>query len=227
MLPDEWEQIYLEILEDFEYDRSSDENSARLLKALMVNSDLISDDDVPMQKKATVFGGSDDLEKEIRSTAPRGTLIASGSTVGILEGFGIFPDIVVTDLDGDIRPQIEASGKGAVTFMHAHGDNTHLIQQYANDFLGPVILTTQSAPDNILSNYGGFTDGDRAVCIARHFGAKDILLLGFDFDRPSTKNGSDMMVKANKLWWAKRIIFDHNEQGVSIRMPDDSFYKEK
>ena len=191
MLPEEWEPIYEEILEDFGYDRTSDENSARLLKAVMMNSDLIFDDDIVMQTKATVFGCSDDLEKDIKTVPPRGTLIASGSSVRRLKEAGILPDIVVTDLDGEIEAQIEASKMGAVTFIHAHGDNSELIQKYAQEFIGPVVLTTQSRPDNIVSNYGGFTDGDRAVCIARHFGAKDILLLGFDFDKPSAKEMSD------------------------------------
>ena len=225
MLPDDWEPIYEEILEDFGYNRTSDENSARLLKAIMMNSDLISDDDISMHKKATVFGCSDDLEKDIASTPPRGTLIASGPSAGRLKELGITPDIVVTDLDGDIGPQIEASKKGAVTFIHAHGDNSELIQKYAQDFLGPVVLTTQSRPDNILSNYGGFTDGDRAVCIARHFGAKNILLLGFDFEKPSKKDGSDPKIKAKKLWWAKNIIFDHNYPGVSLISPHTLYKK--
>jgi len=221
MLPEEWEPIYEEILEDFGYDRTSDENSARLLKAVMMNSDLIFDDDIVMQTKATVFGCSDDLEKDIKTVPPRGTLIASGSSVRRLKEAGILPDIVVTDLDGEIEAQIEASKMGAVTFIHAHGDNSELIQKYAQEFIGPVVLTTQSRPDNIVSNYGGFTDGDRAVCIARHFGARDILLLGFDFDRPSAKEMSDPMVKAMKLRWAKKIIFSHNEKGISIRCPVD------
>ncbi|MCL2032525.1 MAG: DUF115 domain-containing protein [Methanomassiliicoccaceae archaeon] len=219
MLPEDWEPIYNEILEDFGYDPLTDESSARMLKALMLNSYLISDDDVVMQRKATVFGNSDDLKKDIASAAPRGTLIASGSSVAVLREMSVAPDIVVTDLDGEIGPQIEASKKGAVTFIHAHGDNTHLIQRYAQDFLGPVVLTTQSRPDNVVSNYGGFTDGDRAVCIARHFGAKEILLLGFDFSTPSSKEGSDRMIKAKKLWWAKKIIFDHNEPDVSVETP--------
>jgi len=219
MLPEDWEPLYREILEDLGYDRSSDESSARMLKAVMVNSDLILDDDVKMQKKATVFGCSDGLEGDILAAAPRGTLIASGSSVGRLERIGVTPDIVVTDLDGDIGPQIDASKRGAVTFIHAHGDNPHLIQRYAQEFLGPVVLTTQSRPDNLVSNYGGFTDGDRAVCIARHFGAEDILLLGFDFETPSKKDGSDPRAKAKKLRWAKRIIFDCNGPGVSIEMP--------
>ncbi|MCL1979287.1 MAG: DUF115 domain-containing protein [Methanomassiliicoccaceae archaeon] len=219
MLPEDWEPIYEEILEEFGYDRSYDESSVRLLKALMMNSDLISDDEISVQRDVTVFGCSDSLEGDIGSAAPRGTLIASGSSVGTLKKMGIFPDIIVTDLDGDIGPQTEASQRGAVTFIHAHGDNSELIQRYAQEFLGPVVLTTQSRPDNIVSNYGGFTDGDRAVCIARHFGAENILLLGFDFDRPSEKEGTDPKVKAMKLRWAKKIIFDHNRKGVSFEMP--------
>jgi uncharacterized Rossmann fold enzyme len=185
----------------------------------MMNSDLISDDDIRIEKKVTVFGGSDRLEEDIRSAAPRGTLIASGSAVGRLNDMGIVPEIVVTDLDGDIGPQIEASKAGAITFILAHGDNPGLVQKYAQDFLGPIVLTTHSRPDNIVSNYGGFTDGDRAVCIARHFGAKNILLLGFDFENPSKKEGSDRKTKAAKLWWAKKIIFGHNDTGVTIEMP--------
>jgi len=227
MLPEDWDPIYREILEDFGYDRISDESSARLLKAVMMNSDLISDDDIVMQTTATIFGGSDELEKDIGAVSPRGTLIASGSSVLRLKEMGIVPDIVVTDLDGEILSQIEASKTGAVTFIHAHGDNSELIQKYAQEFIGPVVLTTQSRPDNIVSNYGGFTDGDRAVCIARHFGAKDILLLGFDFDTPSKKDTSDPKVKAMKLLWAKKIIFDHNDKGTLIRRPVDLIYRTK
>lgn len=227
MLPEEWEPIYRKILEEFKYDRASDESSARMLKAIMMNSDLISDEEVLMQRKATVFGCSDDLEKDVSTVLPQGTLIASGSSLSRLKEMDIVPDIVVTDLDGEIIPQIEASKAGVVTFIHAHGDNSELIQRYASKFLGPVILTTQSRPDDILSNYGGFTDGDRAVCIARHFGAKDILLSGFDFNKPSNKDGSDPKIKTMKLLWAKMIIFDHNEPGISIRCPVDLIYNNK
>ena len=185
----------------------------------MMNSDLVNDDEIHVQRTATVFGNSGSLKNDITLMKPRGTLIASGSSVEKLMEMNILPDIVVTDLDGEIRQQIEASKKGALTFIHAHGDNTQLIQKYAREFTGPVVLTTQSRPDNLISNYGGFTDGDRAVCIARHFGAKEILLLGFDFNEPSSKDGSDSIIKSKKLRWAEKIIFDHNEPGVKIIMP--------
>ena len=119
---------------------------------------------------------------------------------------GIVPDIVFTDLDGDIGPQLEASSRGAYTFIHAHGDNSDLIMQYAPQFKGPVVLTTQSNPELTVFNYGGFTDGDRAVCFANHFGARDIRLIGFDFDNPMPKEGSDPEMKRRKLAWAKKIL---------------------
>ncbi|MCQ2071391.1 MAG: DNA transporter, partial [archaeon] len=74
-------------------------------------------------------------------------------------------------------------------------------------FEGPVVLTTQGRPQNTVFNYGGFTDGDRCVCLAREFGATRILLYGFDFDHPTVKEGSDPSRKLAKLGWAKRIIF--------------------
>lgn len=212
----EWETLYEEILKDMGYDRSSDESSARLLKAIMLNSDLISDDEIIMDKKAAVFGNGPNLEEDIQQSQPTGTLIASGSAVGRLMETGITPDIIVTDLDGEIGPQIECNNSGSVAFIHAHGDNSELIQKYAQSFKGPVILTTQSRPDSVLSDYGGFTDGDRAVCIAEHFGAKEIFLYGFDFDRPSPKDNSDLSVKSKKLQWAKKIIFEHSDPDVRI-----------
>ena len=119
---------------------------------------------------------------------------------------GIRPDVIVTDLDGSIDEQLEASASGALTFVHAHGDNQELVMRYAGEFKGPVILTTQSTPDTVVADYGGFTDGDRAVCIAQEFGVRTVHLRGFDYLHPNPKEGSDLEVKFRKLSWAERII---------------------
>ena len=86
-----------------------------------------------------------------------------------------------------------------------------LIMRYSKKFTGKVLLTTQSRPDFVICNFGGFTDGDRAVCLARHMGARRIVLYGFDFDSPSAKDGSDPQIKRKKLSWAKRIIGDSSD----------------
>lgn len=203
-----WEPIYEDILADFGYDRSEDENTVRILKAVTLSSDLHSGDDAAelLGDVVTVVGNAPRLEDDIRDRGIHGTVLCSGSAVGRLLDAGIRPDMVFTDLDGDIGPQIEASASGAYTFIHAHGGNADLVTSYAGLFKGPVVLTTQSVPEYTVFNYGGFTDGDRAVCFADHFGVRDIRLVGFDYDNPMPKAGSDPEIKRRKLQWASRII---------------------
>ena len=92
-----------------------------------------------------------------------------------------------------------------------------LVREYAPLFTGPVVLTTQGRPENTVFNYGGFTDGDRCVCLAREFGARHILLYGFDFDNPNPKEGSDPARKLKKLAWAKRIIYSGGGKDIEDR----------
>ena len=70
----------------------------------------------------------------------------------------------------------------------------------------PLLSRSGSRPENTVFDFGGFTDGDRAVCIAQSFGVGKVVLEGFDFDNPSPKAGSDPAVKLRKLSWARRII---------------------
>ncbi len=198
----EWEPVYLEILSDFGFSRSDDEASARLLKTLMQNAELIDDEDIPLTDSAIVFGPASPSFDSMEGR----TKVAAGSATSAMMDAGVLPDIVVTDLDGRIEDQIEASRKGAVTFIHAHGDNAQAIMDHAKDFTGPVVLTTQSHPDNVIRNYGGFTDGDRAVCTMLALGVSEVELRGFDFTAPVRKEGTDMAVKMKKLQWAQRII---------------------
>jgi len=230
MLWSEWEPVYEDILEDMGFDRSSDESSAKLLKAVTQNSDIVSEDilcDV-MKLNAVVVGGNvseNDIAKikELVNTTEnierRDTvLISAGSATDLLIVNGIVPDITVTDLDGDISLQKKASDAGSLMMIHAHGDNADLIMEHAGDIRGKMIITTQSKPDALLCNFGGFTDGDRAVCTVRQFGSKNIILIGFNFDVPAHKDGIDMTVKKKKLAWAKKIIFDMNPNGVMISL---------
>lgn len=209
----EWEPLYEDILNDMGYDRSSDETSARVMKTLLCNSDLMDDDELRdmFRNEVVILGGSNaDLSK-----IPKGVVtIATGSSIPLMMSAGLVPDIIVTDLDGDVEAQKKASASGSVTVMHAHGDNIDAIMEHAKGFKGKVIMTTQSRPDLTIYNFGGFTDGDRAVCMARHFGIRKISLIGFDFDNPVAKDGSDQAVKLKKLKWAQRIIDAENRKDI-------------
>lgn len=220
MRQSDWDPVYERILADMGYSREEDESTVRVLKAVTMNSDLVDPDELigTFGRTATVFGDAPCLEDDISVRAPEGALFASGSSVRRLLALDLVPDAVVTDLDGDMESQLEASSRGAVTFIHAHGDNSDLVRRWAGSFKGPVVLTTQSRPERTVSNFGGFTDGDRAVCTAQEMGCERILLEGFDFEHPNPKEGSDPAVKLRKLAWAREII--SSLKGVSIETPD-------
>jgi hypothetical protein len=68
-------------------------------------------------------------------------------------------------------------------------------------FSGPVVGTTQSTPLAHVHNFGGFTDGDRAVFAADDLGASGITILGFDLDDTDVDP-----LKRGKLFWARRLL---------------------
>ena len=115
----------------------------------------------------------------------------------------------MTDLDSSpemLDAQLELNAKGALMVIHAHGDNNPALRKYLPHIKGRVMGTTQTEPEGRLHNFGGFTDGDRAVTMASHFGAAEIALLGFNLTTPVWKEGVDPGTKKKKLRWAERII---------------------
>jgi len=163
-----------------------------------------------------VCGGGDTLADELSSmTIDRYVVVADAAT-SIVADAGISIDMIVTDLDGIVEDQISLNSDGTLTFIHAHGDNQPALDRYVDRFVGPVVGTCQCPPPTGLCNFGGFTDGDRAACICAEFGAKEILLAGFDFDIPSSKAGKSKDVKKRKLRWAKAILEILAENGVRI-----------
>jgi uncharacterized Rossmann fold enzyme len=68
-------------------------------------------------------------------------------------------------------------------------------------FKGNVVGTTQAAPLPHVYNFGGFSDGDRAVFAADELGASKITLVGVDLDDENV----DPM-KRGKLQWARKLL---------------------
>jgi len=200
-----WEIYYDQILADFGYSREEDERAARVLSGLLEGRSSAADDLRVMieGKVVTVAGDAESLGQEVDSLA--GVVISADEATSVLLAHDVVPDAFTTDLDGKIEDLVRANLQGAVAIIHAHGDNIDALREHVGKFEGQVIGTTQAEPSEGIFDFGGFTDGDRAVFIADHFGAEEIRLAGFDFENPRKKD-KDLKVKARKLDWAYVLI---------------------
>jgi len=198
-----WEPIYLTILEDFGFSLSGDEDAAKLLAKLLSGSEnrLSAAYDLVRGRSVVVFGNAPTLDRELDICLEKDAVFvaADGATATLLRR-GIIPDIIVTDLDGSFPDILKANREGSIVVVHAHGDNLDALQRYVPQLEG-VIGTAQCRPPEGLYNFGGFTDGDRCVFLAKELGAASIKLVGFDYEDESVTPR-----KRQKLAWAKRLI---------------------
>jgi uncharacterized Rossmann fold enzyme len=204
-----WEPYYLQILYDFKFSHEEDKRSAEILSELLIKKNLVAEPELESliyRKDVIVVGGAKNLEDELNQNTSGKMIIAADGTTSTLLKKDLIPDIIVSDLDGNIDDQISANSKGAIVAIHAHGDNISQINLWTPKFEGRVIGTSQCKPPKNLYNFGGFTDGDRGVFLAHHFGAGSIKLMGFDFENVGEKPNSNKVVKQEKLKWAKKLI---------------------
>lgn len=199
----EWKRFYYKILKDFSFSEKSDAKAAEILNELLKPVDISILRKKIRGRRANVYGAGPSLEKIKKF--PRGVNIAANGAASFLLERGVVPDIIVTDLDGKIKDLLRANRKGSLVVVHAHGDNIDAIKKYAAKFK---IGTTQSKPFGSLHNFGGFTDGDRAVFLAEHFKAKKIALYGMDFRSKLGRYSfsRDSKTKRKKLLWAEKLI---------------------
>lgn len=195
----DWEPHYKEILDFFVFDRSADEEAARLLSSLMTRDNLLSLAALTCDNEVTVCGNAPRLKNELEKI--HGVLFAADAAAEVLDMHSIRPDAIFTDLDGATDRFIGMNDEGTIVVIHAHGDNMALLRQWVPRFRGPVVATTQASPLANVHNFGGFTDGDRAVFAADELGASHITLVGFDLD---DKNVEPM--KRGKLGWARKLL---------------------
>jgi len=224
----DWKPIYKRIAKDFKFPESKEKKSAETLKSLLQNKKLKPIKhlkELIENKEIIVFGAGSSLDETlIKNKADfvgKIKIVADGATSALLKE-NIWPDIIVTDLDGKISDQLHANLNGSIAIIHAHGDNLKKIQKHVPEFKGEIIGTIQINPEpyNNIHNFGGFTDGDRAVFLAAHFKAKKIYLAGFDFTGKigtySFSNKKDKTIKLKKLEWCKKLIELLNEKNHNI-----------
>ena len=205
-----WDGKYSEIVNEFKYSKQLDHEAAVILDSIMRRtvtntrmSDLISG------RTVFVIGAGSSLRSHVsKLKQSKNIKIVADSAVKLMTDAGVVPDIVVTDLDGD-ESALKKCGRGRTVFVvHAHGDNIprlYLARNFIN-YMG----TTQARPYGCMQNFGGFTDGDRAVFLASHFGARRIVLFGMDYNgrisRFSNTKKSDRELKLRKLKKSKDLL---------------------
>jgi uncharacterized Rossmann fold enzyme len=213
-----WFSWYNEILDEFGFSRVDDEESAQILDEVLETVDRLSPVDIPIKDMVIVFGAGPSLKENIKDLKTlklsKFTLIAAdGATTALLEE-DVIPDIIVTDLDGKMEDIIQANQKGSFLAVHAHGNNLDKIKEYVPG-LERVLGTTQSTPLENVYNFGGFTDGDRALYLAVELGVNFIILAGMDFGNIVTKYsrpdlgvamGKADEIKELKLKYAKKLV---------------------
>jgi uncharacterized Rossmann fold enzyme len=219
-----WMSWYQKILKDFGFKRDDDEKSAKLLNHLLKVQGGLSPADIPVKEKAMIFGAGPSLKRNIHEfqelkqfqqlKMEEFTIFAAdGATTALLEE-GLIPDVVVTDLDGKMENIFQAQKQGAVMVVHAHGDNLEKLERYVPQ-LEEIMGTTQAQPQEMVHNFGGFTDGDRAVFLAVELGVKMMILAGMDFGKTTTRYsrpelGSEVaeadQIKKLKLQYAKKLV---------------------
>lgn len=234
----EWELWYKKILDDFRFSKKVDEKSANLLSNILKREGSIKLENLvnnlPTKKVAIknfiVFGAGPSIKSHIKYIKENLDIndyiliAADGSTTALLEE-KIIPDIVVTDLDGKLEDLLLANDLGSFFVIHAHGNNSDEILKHTSKFK-KVLGTTQSKPVANLYNFGGFTDGDRAVFLAIALGAEKIFLAGMDFgkfvtsySRPDMNIKIDIAdeIKQKKLKYAEQLIeWIKNNENVDI-----------
>lgn len=194
-----WEPYYCEILEYFGFDREQDEEAARVLASLMTRDNILSLTALTCGNDVTVCGNAPCLKDELDTI--RGVVFAADAAVEVLDAHNIRADAVFTDLDGATDRLLDLNESGTIVVIHAHGDNILLLRHWVPRFKGPVVATTQSTPFQNIYNFGGFSDGDRAVFAADELGADHITIIGFDLDDDQVDP-----IKRGKLFWARKLL---------------------
>jgi|YelNatPaOPRAMG01_1025707.scaffolds.fasta_scaffold05393_12 uncharacterized Rossmann fold enzyme len=201
---DLWNTYYRSICSDLGIDSQTDYDSAFSLNSLIEKRKPVWIQE-NLTDRVYVVGNGPDVEHVLKDLNMNGTVFVADSAIEKYLGIKGYPDYLFSDLDGPLKLIKKCSDENVRLVVHAHGDNRKNIESYVPS-LKVHMGTTQNRPVGVLRNFGGFTDGDRAAFFAHFFGAPEIILVGFDFSRPSVKEGSDYYRKAKKLKWAEILL---------------------
>ena len=206
-----WKTRYREIRNVFGYRKYDDLISAKKLNSKIGKRYPLSNIKKTIRGQTVfIIGAGPSLSRSISTLKKYQNItkiVADGAVQALIE-HKIKPQILVTDLDGDIA-SIKKIGRTKIPIIiHAHGNNYDKLDIVSK--LQNKIGTTQTEKFGKLENFGGFTDGDRCVFLAENFHAKKIILFGMDFGdkigKYSKKKVMDRKTKLKKLEYGKKLL---------------------
>ncbi len=216
-----WLRIYGEICRELGLDPEKDRQAAELLSKMISGNCLRRDvlsKALSSSPVVVVFGAGPSLQPDLNQFSKHVgvenvvTVAADGASKAFTET-GLTPHVVFTDLDGGDETLNQVNRNGALLVVHAHGDNMDKLRRLVPAFKNQVLGTTQTEPVGCLENFGGFTDGDRAVYACVELGVERIVLAGMDFtgdvgpySKPYPLNQAEISRKKKKLLIGKRLL---------------------
>lgn len=200
---EEWEPVYETILSDFGYSRAADERARDLLDELLDGEPVTGQSKLDIAgETVAIAGAAGCLEDELHHVEKADAVVAASDAARRLRAVGYAIDCMVTDLDKTPETARKLAARDTPVSVHAHGDNEATLREHVPTFESrSLIPTTQARPVGQVTNFGGFTDGDRAAFLADAFGAERLVFPGWQFDDPDVSPE-----KRRKLAWAVYLL---------------------
>ena len=208
---DWWWPLQEEINTQFGFSKSREEVSSRLISRLYKPKGNLSS--ILSNKIVTIVGAGITAEEEFITDGIK--IAADGAVSACLER-NIIPEIIVTDLDGNLPEMVWANKKGSKIVVHAHGDNLSRLFEFSTEIQAISLTTTY--PSSGTDCWGGFTDGDRSLMMSLSLGAKLVNLIGFNFDKVGSYSGDFSPRKIQKLSWAHKIVNECDERTGKVKI---------
>ena len=249
-----YDTFYSTISTSLGYSKESDERSRNELSILLKRKGIstFSEGFDKLYKRfkkrnCLVFGAGPSLQNDIMNLYPIArkaknlVIAADGATDTLLEAM-IVPHITVSDLDSSSENSLISQSQERTLLVHAHGDNTELVNQLVPQMGRNILGTTQVSSIENVRNIGGFMDGDRACYLASSFEPEIVVISGMDFAKrdsqvlgsPQAKEGINSQFEKNiaekrralKLEFGKRSLEFLIESRPQIRFLNSTSYGE-
>ena len=167
-----------------------------------------------LKATAVVFVGAAVESQELEEMVGDGVVfIAADGAVGALPTQADLA-CIVSDFDGTTHLELAAKS-GATIIAHAHGDNieawNECVETWSHFSNPPALVLSHQTPHYFegMHNWGGFTDGDRALCMAHSLGVnfEDVYLVGYTLSRVGQWSGrTQESLKLAKLQWMAAVV---------------------